>query len=66
MTDATECIKCGSDRIKTTPSGRRYCIPCRLGHDKRRRARRNTRLARGDKHAALATPTTPDTEGDRA
>lgn len=32
------CIKCASERIKVTPSGRRYCIPCRLAHEKRRKA----------------------------
>lgn len=33
------CVKCGSDRVKITPSGRRYCIPCRHAHTKRRKAR---------------------------
>lgn len=39
MTDE-RCVRCASGRIKVTPSGRRYCIPCRLAHEKRRKTAR--------------------------
>lgn len=35
----TGCPSCGSDRLKTAPNGRTYCIPCRHAHEKRRKAK---------------------------
>lgn len=32
------CLACGSERIKITPGGRTYCIPCRRAHEKRRKS----------------------------